>query len=94
MALFWKPIVFLFTAIGFMAFLWSIPTAHFTNTNMARPKGRNGKPVKFYINPALKSDGAKLATHRNLSLSQLVSELLRREVSKPASRAIIEKRAA
>jgi hypothetical protein len=57
---------------------------------MARPKGRNGTPVKIYMNPALRANAAKLATYRNLSLSQLVSEMLRRATSTPNAREIIE----
>lgn len=49
---------------------------------MARPTGRNGKNRKFYIADKIYSQAAKIAFRRNLSASQLVSELLRREIER------------
>ena len=46
---------------------------------MARPKGRNGEPVRLYLNKETRSNGEKLAFNRNKSLSDLVEELIERE---------------
>jgi hypothetical protein len=49
---------------------------------MARPKGRNGKPKRLYLNPKITKPADKLAFGRNLSLSQLVENLLEEELKK------------
>ncbi len=49
---------------------------------MARPKGRNGKSRKFYLADKVYNAATRLAFSRNLSASQLVSELLRREIER------------
>jgi hypothetical protein len=48
---------------------------------MARPKGRNGKPKRLYLNPKITRLADKLAFQRNLSLSQLVQKLLSQELA-------------
>lgn len=49
---------------------------------MARPKGRNGKPKRLYLDPKITKPADKLAFGRNMSLSQLVENLLSRELEK------------
>lgn len=48
---------------------------------MARPKGRNGEPKRLYLNPKITKPADKLAFRRNLSLSQLVENLLAKELA-------------
>jgi hypothetical protein len=50
---------------------------------MARPRtGRNGSPTNIYLDQEVKRDGAKVAKERyGFSLSELVEELLRKEVA-------------
>jgi len=56
---------------------------------MARPKtGRNGQPVKFYINPAVRAASDKVAFADGRSLSQWVENLMVR-----ANRAASKKKA-
>jgi hypothetical protein len=49
---------------------------------MARPKGRNGKPKRLYLDPKITRPADKLAFRRNMSLSQLVENLLERELAR------------
>lgn len=49
---------------------------------MARQKGRNGKPVRLYINAEVRTESDKLAFQRNQSLSDLVERLLETEIAK------------
>jgi hypothetical protein len=51
---------------------------------MARPKGRNGKPKRLYLDPRVTRAADKLAFSLNLSLSQFVGNLLRRELEQQA----------
>lgn len=55
-------------------------------TTMPRPKGRNGKPKKLYLNETITEDADKLAFRRNQSLSDLVEEALKRELKRAAKR--------
>lgn len=48
---------------------------------MARSKGRRGSPTNLYIDNKLKRDASRFAFKRNLSLSELVNELLKREMA-------------
>jgi hypothetical protein len=48
---------------------------------MARPKGRNGKPKRLYLDPKITKPADKLAFSRNLSLSALVENLLSKELA-------------
>ena len=50
--------------------------------NMARQKGRNGEPVRLYINAEVRTESDKLAFQRNQSLSDLVEHLLETEIAK------------
>lgn len=52
---------------------------------MARPKlpqSAKARPVKIYMRNTIRKAGAELAFKRNLSLSQLVCECLRRELQR------------
>ena len=53
---------------------------------MARPKGRNGQPRKFYLANDIYRAAQRVAFGRNLSASQLVAELLRREIQRSERR--------
>jgi len=50
-----------------------------------RPKGRNGKPKRLYLNEKVTRQADKLAFQRNMSLSQLVENLLARELADAAA---------
>lgn len=47
-----------------------------------RPRGRTGKPKKLYLNPKITGPADRLAFDRNLSLSQLVENLLAQELER------------
>lgn len=49
---------------------------------MARPKGRNGKPKRLYLDEKVTTPADKLAFQRDQSLSDMVENLLRRELKK------------
>jgi hypothetical protein len=51
---------------------------------MKRPKGRTGAPKKLYLDPKVTRRADDLAFSFNLSLSQLVENLLRRELEEHA----------
>lgn len=52
---------------------------------MARPKlpeSAKGKPFKVYLRNALRTKSARHASNKGISLSQLINELLRREIER------------
>lgn len=61
---------------------------------MARPRGRNGKPKRLYLDPKITRPADKLAFQRNMSLSQLVENLLAKELAEHQAPAVAGKVAA
>jgi len=52
---------------------------------MARPKGRTGQPTNLYLPEATKAAASRMASARNMSLSQLIAELVETRIKRSAA---------